>query len=96
MSKIKLRLDTLQVDTFQTAGSPDAARGTVQAHAITGFTSYCQCAYATNYGTCQASCADTCGGPTCDYPCQTADTCYLTCRDACAWTDGYQVCKQTP
>ncbi len=83
MRKAKLSLDTLHVDTFETAAAGPGPRGTVHAHA-------------TFYGTCQLTCMDTCGGPTCDYPCQTADTCYLTCRDACGWTNGYQVCKETP
>ncbi|HST61059.1 MAG TPA: hypothetical protein VLK84_20310 [Longimicrobium sp.] len=83
MRKAKLSLDTLHVDTFETAAASPGARGTVHAHA-------------TFYGTCQGTCVDTCGGPTCDYPCQTANTCHLTCHDPCGWTYGYAVCKQTP
>lgn len=83
MRKAKLSLDALHVDTFETTAAVQGPRGTVHAHA-------------TFYGTCQGTCVNTCGGPTCEYPCQTADTCHLTCRAACGWTDGEQVCKQTP
>lgn len=83
MRKTKLSLDALHVETFETDAAGPGPRGTVRAHA-------------TFYGTCQGTCVNTCGGPTCEYPCQTADTCYLTCRDACGWTNGYQVCKETP
>lgn len=84
MRSAKLSLDTLHVDTFEIAPAGREPRGTVRAHA------------GTFYGTCQGTCVNTCGGPTCEYPCQTADTCHLTCQDACGWTNGYQVCKQTP
>lgn len=96
MRKTKLSLEALQVDTFEPDPAAAEVRGTVHAHGPSQYTAYCQCANATNYGSCQATCMDTCGGPTCDYPCQTADTCYLTCRDACGWTYGDVVCKQTP
>lgn len=93
MRKAKLSLDTLQVETFEPDAAAVSPRGTVHANAITQFTSYCQCD-ATHYGTCQGTCVDTCGGPTCDLPCHSAMTCYLTCRAGCAWTDGWAVCNE--
>lgn len=42
MSKIKLRLDTLAVETFEPAVSGTATRGTVRAHEFTEVTSFCQ------------------------------------------------------
>jgi hypothetical protein len=35
MSKLRLRLDELEVDTFHTGGDGQAERGTVDAHAAT-------------------------------------------------------------
>lgn len=96
MPKTKLALDSLAVESFETDAGAAKPRGTVHAHAFTGFTSYCQCQYATQYGTCQGTCVNTCGGPTCDYPCQTANTCHLTCGAGCGWTDGDVVCRRTP
>jgi hypothetical protein len=96
MKKTILDLNQLTVDSFETDPAAKSPRGTVHAHAPTQFTAYCQCQYATSYGTCQGTCVDTCGGPTCDYPCQTANTCHLTCGAGCGWTDGQHVCRQTP
>lgn len=83
--RTKLKLDALTVESFVTDGRLVDADGTVHGHQPGG---------GTFYGTCQGTCVNTCGGPTCEFPCQTADTCHLTCRSACAWTNGYQVCKE--
>lgn len=91
MAKIKLSLETLQVETFEPAAGAANPRGTVHAHA-TGFTSYCQCQQPTHYGTCQGSCVNTCGGPTCEPPCDYPETSYMTCQAGCSWTDGDEVC----
>ncbi len=91
MRKTKLSLDTLHVETFETDPAAAEVRGTVQAHGLTQFTSYCQCD-ATHYGTCQGTCVNTCGGPTCDYPCRSAMTFYMTCQAGCSWTHGDAVC----
>ena len=91
MPKTKLTLDTLSVDSFETETRAESPRGTVHAHA-TGFTSYCQCQQQTHYGTCQGSCVHTCGGPTCDPPCQSTNTFYVTCQAGCSWTDGDNTC----
>jgi hypothetical protein len=91
MRKTRLSLDSLDVESFETARVPQVG-GTVHAHGPTGFTSYCQCQQVTVYGTCQGTCVNTCGGPTCDEPCQSANTCYLTCIDRCGWTYGDVTC----
>jgi len=93
MRKTRLSPDTLQVETFETEAAASAIRGTVHAHA-TDFTSYCQCINPTWYGTCQESCVDTCGGPTCELPCEYPDTMYMTCQAGCSWTDGDHVCLE--
>jgi len=87
MPKKKLTLDRLVVESFETVAGKATPRGTVHAHA-TGFTSYCQCQQVTYYGTCQDTCVNTCGGPTCE----TFETFYLTCQPGCSWTDGDNVC----
>jgi len=89
MRKTRLALEDLAVDSFDT-GSGRAAGGTVHGHQLTP-----RCGWdPTHYGTCQGTCVDSCGGPTCEYPCQTANTCHLTCQAGCSWTNGYQVCKE--
>ena len=78
MRKIKLDIDALEVDSFET--KPAAVeRGTVRGHA-------------TQYGSCQGSCVASCGGPTCESPCQVEPTFYLTCMESCGWTNGDVVC----
>lgn len=54
MRKIELRLDTLRVDAFETAGPAVPPRGTVNAHALTEVTSFCVCTRAV---TCDVACS---------------------------------------
>lgn len=63
MRKAKLSLDTLTVETFETAASENSLRGTVRAHGFTEVTSFCQ------------GCTR---DPTCDVACSTNDyeVCY--------------------
>jgi hypothetical protein len=78
MRKMRLELDDLDVESFDTRPS-EAGRGTVKGHA-------------TQYGSCQGSCVQTCGGPTCESPCEVEPTMYLTCMESCGWTGGGYVC----
>lgn len=94
MSKKKLALDALNVESFEPHPGAPSPRGTVQAHDWTGFTSYCECRQVTRYGTCQGTCVNTCGGPTCEAPCDYPDTFYMTCQEGCSWTDGDYVCNE--
>jgi hypothetical protein len=87
MPKLKLDLDVLAVETFDTV-AVDAERGTVQAFASVGDSTCRQaiCYYETyapgcTYGdTCAYTCANTCAcatiNPSCGY------TCAYTCDDA--------------
>ncbi|MFL5538370.1 MAG: pinensin family lanthipeptide, partial [Longimicrobiaceae bacterium] len=60
MHKLKLDLDQLSVESFETNATEDARRGTVKAHS--------------HVHTCGASCYDTCA--TCDPSCASCVTCY--------------------
>ena len=89
MKKLKLRLDDLLVDTFQT--TPAAReKGTVFGEQCTCYTQCtcpgCPTCYASCNGSCDASCNGTCGascygscgGNTCDGSC--GGTCDYACR----------------
>ena len=91
MKKLKLRLDDLQVDSFQTT-MVRKEKGTVFGEQCTCRTQ-CTCpgcptcdascngtCGASCNGTCDASCYGTCGD-TCD--CVSNDTCYDTCAGSC-------------
>jgi hypothetical protein len=82
MRKLKLQLDDLQVDTFQTTPA-EKPKGTVFGEQCTCYTN-CTCP---GCPTCYASCNGTCGG-TCDGTCgaSCAGTCD-TCGDACGTWD---------
>ena len=95
MNKLKLKLDDLRVDTFQTTPAPKE-KGTVFGEQCTCYTQ-CTCpgcptcdascngtCDASCNGTCDASCNGTCGW-TCDFGCQTWD----------ASCDGY-TCPTSP
>jgi hypothetical protein len=82
MRKIKLNIDALKVDSFETRPAEDG-RGTVRGNGRGAVT---------QYGSCQGSCVHTCGGPTCEAPCQVDPTMYVTCVESCGWTDGEFVC----
>ena len=81
--KLKLKLDDLQVDTFQTM-PVEKPKGTVFGEQCTCYTQCtcpgCPTCYASCNGTCDASCNGTCGascGATCDYSC--GGTCDYSC-----------------
>jgi hypothetical protein len=91
MHKLKLRLDDLQVDTFQTT-VVQKEKGTVFGEQCTCHTQCtcpgCPTCDATCNGTCAASCNGTCNGcnpsgATCGATCY-EDTCYDTCAASCA------------
>ena len=83
--KLKLRLDDLQVDTFQTTSAPKQ-KGTVFGEQCTCYTQ-CTCPgcpSCANYATCDASCNGTCGAScngTCGATCDAS--CYGSCDYSC-------------
>jgi hypothetical protein len=88
MQKLKLRLDDLQVDTFQTTSS-QKQKGTVFGEQCTCYTQCtcpgCPSCYASCNGTCDATCNGTCDAScngTCDASCNgtCGDTCNYTCE----------------
>jgi hypothetical protein len=93
MHKLKLDLDRLTVESFETKASGVEWRGTVQANShICAFTAIDNTCL-TNCGTCDASCGGTCGcsggytcGGTCNGSCYdpTCDTCVTNCaQESC-------------
>jgi len=76
MRKLKLNLDGLTVESFQTLSEGGAQRGTVEAHlsqvcALTLGEDTCDCV--TNWhSSCPPTCAATCDGNSCN-------TCYTYC-----------------
>lgn len=85
MTKLKLHLDDLSVETFQTAISADA-KGTVLGRDDSDPTDGTCAGYFSCDASCQASCNgtcnETCGGATCNGTCgfSCAPSCYATCR----------------
>jgi hypothetical protein len=89
MRQLKLHLEDLQIDSFQTT-PPERPRGTVFGEQCTCHTA-CSCpgcptcdasCNGTCAGSCYGSCGDTCDnscGGTCDYSCYTCD---YTCGEA--------------
>jgi hypothetical protein len=89
MKKLRLNLDSLRVDSFQTAPLV-WGRGTVRLHESTepqepeSIVATCDCpgtGGGTAWATCDWSCGggcsnDTCGGSTCEWH---------TCADSCNW-----------
>ena len=91
--KLKLKLEDLSVDSFDTMRS-DKARGTVFGEQCTCPTA-CSCpgcptCDASCNGTCDPSCAESCLS-TCDVSCLSCNTCEHTCDgDTCGYTcDSY-------
>lgn len=78
MSKLKLDLDALQVETFHTR-EIDTARGTVDGHFVPPDTATCGGSCVVS---CAGSCVNTCAGNTC------WGTCLDTCANTCAFTCG--------
>jgi hypothetical protein len=81
MNKLKLRLDELRVDSFQTS-PPAAERGTVVGKQETW--GHCTVSYDPS---CGVSCTtDSCEGPTCPY------TCAESCNGSCGPGTCFQTC----
>jgi hypothetical protein len=83
MNKLKLCLDDLAVESFDTERMQQE-KGTVVGEA-------CSCA-----GTCpgQATCDYTCDDATCPYTCDD-DTCAASCNGTCAGATCYETCGRT-
>jgi hypothetical protein len=95
MRKLKLDLDQLTVDSFDTDADDGAQRGTVEAHSLRCVSPFETCeALSCNYtcGTCNATCAscascfNTCGN-TCGGSCYgTCETCQTNCQqESCVY-----------
>jgi hypothetical protein len=94
MNKLKLRLDDLHIDSFDTT-APQKAKGTVFGEQCTCYTQCtcpgCPTCYASCNGSCDASCNGTCVatcGSTCENTCQNScydDTCFVSCRMTECW-----------
>ncbi|HEU4882963.1 MAG TPA: hypothetical protein VFT45_11970 [Longimicrobium sp.] len=92
MRKLKLDVDQLTVDSFDTKASDGARAGTVQGFAPPTFWESCNGSCDYTCGTCNASCAscvscyNTCGntcGPSCYGTCQ---TCLTNCQqESCVY-----------
>ena len=89
MKKLKLNLDDLKVESFETVPESLAAKGTVKGaddHTVPG------------YNTCNLTCQ---GLPTCDYgptclgTCPSACTCGSGCFGSCITCGGNWTCWQT-
>ena len=94
MNKLKLGLDDLQVDTFQTTSAPKQ-KGTVFGEQCTCYTQCtcpgCPTCDASCNGTCNASCNGTCAA-TCNASCEgTCDACG-TWGGSCGGTCGDYTC----
>lgn len=92
MRKIKLSLDGLAVESFETVAAGDARRGTVEGFAPTPgpgclIPTPATCDYTCDNVVTDVSCMYTCDvscGGSCDYTCAAtcAGTCAVTCDDA--------------
>jgi len=83
MRKLKLDLDLLAVESFDTLLPGDAGRGTVEAFSFQCLSFNC---LPTHGPTCAASCAS------CEFTCETCRSCDATCADSCnctAYCSGY-------
>jgi hypothetical protein len=84
MAKLKLQLDDLLVDSFQTT-EPLRPKGTVFGEQCTCYTQCtcpgCPTCYASCNGTCDASCNGTCGA-SCNGSCATCDETFDVCQTA--------------
>jgi hypothetical protein len=103
MRKLKLQLEDLLVDTFQTTGAP-REKGTVFGEQCTCYTQCtcpgCPTCYASCNGSCDASCNGTCGATcdascngTCDYSCDCSQfSCDYTCAGYATAQDDRHFC----
>jgi hypothetical protein len=88
MGKLRLDLDRLIVDSFDTA-TPTKEEGTVFAEQCTCHTN-CTCP---GCPTCDASCGDSCNGTCFDHTCD--HSCWGTCHDNTCWRtcEGQYTCE---
>ena len=90
MNKLRLDLEDLSVESFDTTPAARAENGTVFGQQCTCYTQ-CTCP---GCPTCDASCNGTCGG-TCAASCNgtcgdtCAGSCYGSCDDTCGGTCGH-------
>ena len=89
MKKLKLGLDDLRVDSFDTTVAGLDGRGTVHAHSHQPANSY-GCAYPIG-GTAEYSCAGG-GNEACDLSVHTACTCDTTCQGYDHSMESYCAC----
>jgi hypothetical protein len=112
MQKMKLQIDDLMVESFDTAAKRESARGTVQGNEnVCCCCCCCPCCCgggtASCGGTCEASCNGTCIAScngTCDASC--GGTCVASCNATCGGyypscyydcaTDGRGLCIEQP
>ncbi len=87
MNKLKLHLEDLQIDSFQTTPA-EKPKGTVFGEQCTCYTQCtcpgCPTCDASCNGSCDASCNGTCGA-----------SCGATCGGTCDWTCGGDTCDYT-
>ena len=107
MNKLKLSLESLAVESFDTTNT-DKAKGTVFGEQCTCWTQCGQntcpgCPTCANYNTCDATCPNTCYNTCDDASClETCVTCAFTCYDTCrvklcgGYTGGYYLCPIEP
>ncbi|HEU0013393.1 MAG TPA: pinensin family lanthipeptide [Longimicrobium sp.] len=93
MKKLSLKLDELQVESFETQDNP-RQRGTVQANCACGVCCCCPCActaQCTAWG--HASCAPnaSCGHTYCNQ-----FTCAASCEGTCRPSQCYETCPMDP
>jgi len=85
MTQHKLRLDDLQVESFQVLPAAPRERGTVQGHIV--LTAYAGCSRTCIYkDTCAISCRTCYGQLTCNDSCLCDTTPQLTCGASCGGT----------
>ncbi len=92
MKKLKLNLDDIKVESFETSANNLSAVGTVKGNAtLTEYVTCNGCTHITCGNTCGNTCnGNTCDGNTCDGTCDgnTCDgtcnvSCFGTCNDTC-------------
>lgn len=88
MNKLRLQLDDLRIDSFETTPA-EKPRGTVVGEQCTCYT-HCTCP---GGPTCDGTCYDSCGG-TCEQSCR--GTCFATCDFNCAPSEGGYSCATSP
>jgi hypothetical protein len=97
MNKLKLRLEDLHIDSFDTT-APQKAKGTVFGEQCTCYME-CQDTWQGSscevscFGSCDASCYGTCEA-TCEQSCR--GTCFDTCDFNCAPSEGGYSCATSP